>query len=567
MASLYDSASLVMIPSGVKEDKLYSIKPTDGSGDFTFSRGSDIEATRVNSSGLIEKARVNNLRYSNVFDNVNWNKISSSVTGGQTGFDGSSNAWLLTKTGADGNIYQSQSYSGVKTLSFYAKANTSDWVRLRNGGGYVYFDVANGVVGGRISDIDSSITSVGGGWYRIAVAYSGSIGITQLFVADSDGVTNGTSGSVYIQFPQLEEGLVAREYVDAPIGPVVEGLTADLPRLDYSGGASCPSLLLEPSRTNLFPHSEYFGGWQVFRGSLTANSTTSPEGVANAYRYEENADTGQHFVRYQGISMTSGTDYTGSIFAKAGELTSLTLGTNAISLWNPSTTTFNLSTGEVTSGSGTIEPMGNGWYRCIISGECLSTTSSGGLEVSTSFAAGSNGDGLYIYGGQFEAGSYPTSYIPTYGTAAVRGQDESGALTLPDALADNYTIFLELERMTPELVNAADMFSFYGSGSSRIRIMSHNPDYFRLRLYSADGSTSGSLYETSGDFTQGQNYKAAIVYSNGTFKCFANGSLFGTADVVIDASTLYLRQESILKQLLTFPTSLTDAEAIALTTI
>ena len=59
MASLYDSASLVMIPSGVKEDKLYSIKPTNGDGDFTFSRGSDIEATRVNSSGLIEKAKVN----------------------------------------------------------------------------------------------------------------------------------------------------------------------------------------------------------------------------------------------------------------------------------------------------------------------------------------------------------------------------------------------------------------------------------------------------------------------------------------------------------------------------
>ena len=59
MASLYDSASLVMIPSGVKEDKLYSIKPTDGSGDFTFSRGSDIQATRVNVSGLIEKAKVN----------------------------------------------------------------------------------------------------------------------------------------------------------------------------------------------------------------------------------------------------------------------------------------------------------------------------------------------------------------------------------------------------------------------------------------------------------------------------------------------------------------------------
>ena len=58
MASLYDSASLVMIPSGVKDGKAYSIKPTDGSGDFTFSRGTDT-ATRVNASGLIEKERGN----------------------------------------------------------------------------------------------------------------------------------------------------------------------------------------------------------------------------------------------------------------------------------------------------------------------------------------------------------------------------------------------------------------------------------------------------------------------------------------------------------------------------
>ena len=63
MATTYDKASLVMIPSGYKDDKLYSIKPTDGSGDLTFSRdGSGASpATRVNASGLIEKGRTNEL--------------------------------------------------------------------------------------------------------------------------------------------------------------------------------------------------------------------------------------------------------------------------------------------------------------------------------------------------------------------------------------------------------------------------------------------------------------------------------------------------------------------------
>jgi len=55
--SFFDDASLVMIPSGYKDQKVYSVKPTDGTGDLTFTRASD--ATRVASDGLIEKVRTN----------------------------------------------------------------------------------------------------------------------------------------------------------------------------------------------------------------------------------------------------------------------------------------------------------------------------------------------------------------------------------------------------------------------------------------------------------------------------------------------------------------------------
>jgi len=53
----WNDASLVMIPSGYKDGTLYSVKPTNGDGDFTFTRGSNLAATRVNSEGLIEKGR------------------------------------------------------------------------------------------------------------------------------------------------------------------------------------------------------------------------------------------------------------------------------------------------------------------------------------------------------------------------------------------------------------------------------------------------------------------------------------------------------------------------------
>jgi hypothetical protein len=56
--SFYTDASLVLIPSGIKDQKVYCAKPVDGSGDLTFTRSNDT-ATRVNSSGLIEKVRTN----------------------------------------------------------------------------------------------------------------------------------------------------------------------------------------------------------------------------------------------------------------------------------------------------------------------------------------------------------------------------------------------------------------------------------------------------------------------------------------------------------------------------
>jgi hypothetical protein len=57
--SLLNKASLIQIPSGYKDGTLYSAKPINGDGDFTFSRGSNLAATRVNSEGLIEKGREN----------------------------------------------------------------------------------------------------------------------------------------------------------------------------------------------------------------------------------------------------------------------------------------------------------------------------------------------------------------------------------------------------------------------------------------------------------------------------------------------------------------------------
>ena len=66
--SLLDTASLIVTPNGYKEGKLYSVIPSDGSGDLSVTRATT--ATRVNSQGLVELVPYNLINYSEQFDNV-----------------------------------------------------------------------------------------------------------------------------------------------------------------------------------------------------------------------------------------------------------------------------------------------------------------------------------------------------------------------------------------------------------------------------------------------------------------------------------------------------------------
>ena len=103
--SFYDDASLIMYPSGYKANKIYSLKPTDGSGDLDFTRSNDT-ATRVNSAGLIEKVRTNLVLQSNTF-NTSWVLSNATVSSGATDPNGGSTAWTLNKTASQTfHLYQ-----------------------------------------------------------------------------------------------------------------------------------------------------------------------------------------------------------------------------------------------------------------------------------------------------------------------------------------------------------------------------------------------------------------------------------------------------------------------------
>jgi len=615
MSSLKDLASLIMVPSLYKDGELHTVKPladeniivhpdatdnndgVDGtttpstSSNFTFSRGSNLAATRVDVNGLIEKGRENLLLQSNQFDTTWTLDTGMTLTSGQSGYDGSSDAWLLERNVAFDYLRQDSTNSGVQTYSVYAKAGTFDWVLLRfqDTGGYngKYFDLSNGVKGSTDGTIiDSNITSLSGGWYRCDVTINATLQKVWIYpVPNDNGVGDAGTGNIYIQDAQLEQGLVATDYIETTTTSVSAGILEDMPRLDYSG--SCPSLLLEPQRSNLFTYSEYIEGWSTSNTGVTIeeNATTSPEGVNNAAKIKEDANNAAHATRnLTGPTLTSGTDYTFSFFAKKGERSIVALS-NTIGASNDANCFFDLENGEVLTNqfnSASIEDYGNGWFRCIVT-DTADAADDYDTRIYTATAdnqfshQGVLGSGLYIFGLQLEQGSYPTSYIPTYGTSQTRSDEGAQVTSVSDLIGQTQgTLFAEVDGFNNG--EAANRILGISNGTYAERVVMFNSgSTFRFLVASGNSSSVDSVYSTDIDGI----HKIAMTYDANEVRMFVDGLKVATDPNVTLPSLLnsvHIGKSEVngtytniyggsVKQSLVFPTALTDSECIALTTL
>jgi hypothetical protein len=593
--SLFDDASLVMIPIAYKDGKLYSIKPTDGSGDFTFTRGSNLAATRVNSSGLIEKGRENLLLQSNQFDTT-WATTDASVTSGQSGYDGSSDAWLLSKTDSNALISQSVSKSGVQTYSIYAKAGTLSWcsflITATTGNQSRYFDLSTGTKGGSDygTEIESTITSVGSGWHRITLTFNESTTSVRIYPADGNLDISGTSGNILIQDAQLEQGLVATDYIETTTTTAQAGILEDMARLDYSGGASCPSLLLEPQRTNLALYSEQFdnAAWAKSNATVTANATTSPEGYVNAYKLITNNAVINGQITDNISKSASQITYTSSIFVKKAEWDRIGLYISDASTFNNrGQAFFNLdgtlgtvaAAGTFTNASSNIEEYPNDWYRVYLTVTVPSTTTTIVLRYYSLDNNELNGDGtsgIYIYGAQLEEGSL-TSYIPTYGTSQTRSKDSCIKTGISSLIGQTEgTLFAEFE--IPVNTQNGDIIAIRNGASSANGIFVSYRSSSVVQLIVRTGSTNALIFQRIGSYPSGKN-KIAVAYKNGDFAISLNGTAaqVNTSSITMPTSldSVALFGDNLYAQtlpvpyapVLLFKTRLTNAELADLTTI
>ena len=592
MSQFYDQASLVMIPSGYKNGKVYSQKPLSADGELTFTRASN--ATRVNADGLIEKVRTNYLLQSNTFNTTWSNNLSGSITGGQTGYDGTNDAWLLEKSGAFAHIQQSTTNSGVQTFSVYAKSGTFNWVRLRfsdattyNG---QYFDLSNGVKGSTEGTlIDSNITSVGNDWFRCDISINTTLVAAWIYPVPSDnGAGSSTAGSIYIQNAQLETGDIPTDYIPTTTAAVSVGPVSGLPRLDYSGGASCPSLLLEPTATALNQFSEQLDNayWTKANCTVTANQVVSPSGYADADLVLDDTSNNQHVIT-RSIAVTSGNKYTSSFFLKPAGHTTAAIRMGNGSLWTGGTgptVEFDLValTGTVVDGSGvtfSIEDYGNGWVRCAVTGTCVTNGNTVySLYVKQYNAYIGNGtSGIYAWGGNITATGYVQSYIPTLSTAVTRVADSASKTGISSLIGQTEgTLFAELKissnDSTFKFLSLSD-----GTTSNSVWIYYRDTDnQINFRVIVGGVSQFDQIY-TSPDSTT--THKLAIKYKQNDFSAWFNGTkvLTDTSGNTFSGSTLsefdFFRPDGVnhfygnIKQVLLFKTALTDAELAELTTL
>jgi hypothetical protein len=535
LGGLMETASLIITPNAYLEGKLIASYPPDPIGDMSVVRATT--ATRVNSAGLVELVPYNLINWSEAFDNADWTKANTTVTANTILSPiGTLTADSVAETTATNSHELASSAvtfsaSTKYTTTLYAKwdaaATRNIHIRFGNCASAnvgASFDKNGNFVnytGGSNGTLDSyTSTNVGNGWWKFVVTIttanvtSSGLGI---YVYYMDGTTifytGNTSQVINFWGGQLVEGTLPKDYQKTET-------RLNIPRLDYSNG-TCPSLLVESQRTNLLTYSSSFDNvaWSKIDGNggstpiVTANYGVSPDGTQNAERIQlarTNATSSYSYV-YQAISSSIGQSYTWSVWLKSLS------GTPSVALALDGASYTNIVT------------LTNEWQRY----EFTTTAFNSSIEAvfilfqavpSTSLSAD-----FLAYGFQLEAGSYPTSYIPTTSASVTRNADVVSKTGISSLIGQTEgTMFCDI-------YNTSN--SNYGIVLSQTLGDYTNSIYFFnvgvSNQFVAEVFTGGVLqmgYAKGSSLVLGRN-KIAITYKNNDFAVALNG-------VVVWADTL-----------------------------
>ena len=360
---------------------------------------------------------------------------------------------------------------------------------------------------------------------------------------------------------------------------LVESIGNNVPRLDYSNG-TCPSLLVEPQRTNLLTYSSSFDNadWNKTNCSITANNTTAPDGtttadkliLANGQSGSSSDGTG---IR-QFVDIASGS-YTYSIYAKAAEFTTIRFRENQVT---GAFLTIDLTNGAITNGdvgqyiNPTATLVSNGWYRITFQTPTLTALYKYSVRVSET---GNGTSGIFIWGYQVELGSYATSYIPTTSASVTRNADVISKTGISSLIGQTEgTIFGELQVIPQKTDSMLCLIATLSAGTYA--------NFFYIRATNGIPAVSVRKNDTTYVAINGTTalsegfHKFAFAYKQNDFVLYVDGTQIGsdTSGEVPLCDEVYLGQyvdgfdrEASKKSFALWKTRLTNTQLAQLTTI
>lgn len=334
---------------------------------------------------------------------------------------------------------------------------------------------------------------------------------------------------------------------------LIKGVALNQARLTYDPlNPECPSLLLEPTVTNLQVYSQEFdnAAWLKIQNTITANNTISPSGELNADKLQRTATSSSSVLDIISKS-TDAKTYTTSIFVKQGEGDFFAMRAQG-SYPSRVDLRFQFSTKQIiqyvasssfTALSSNIKEFKNNWFRISMtyttdaaSGltNYFSSRSSSGNIDSTDINANAN---CFLWGCQVEENNYVTSYVPTTSTIVTRTNDickDAGNAALFNV--SKLSLFIDVNNFKTNTGSFSYIVLTDGQSSpvNMIRL-----DYAQNNIY-IRGYNNGTL-ELSNNINSvvaNQRNKVLLTFDNNEAKTYFNGVLEDTSTSIAIPSGL-----------------------------
>jgi hypothetical protein len=351
----------------------------------------------------------------------------------------------------------------------------------------------------------------------------------------------------------------------------------NVPRVEWDSAGNRLGLLVEEARTNLIAYSEDFSDsyWSKLSAVIGSTTVTNPDGTSDGFLFRPTS-TAPRILRQ--VSSTTA-DHTHSVYAKAGGKDLIQVGQ-----YNGSTyemVLVDLNNGDIVASTGTasVTSMPNGWYRISVTGDSTSTLrylniscgNVGDSYSATAISTTADGtSGIYIYGAQVEAGSFPTSYIKTTGATATRSADVASIPVADFGFNQSEgTIAVTGQSYEP----GGDNYFFEMSVDGSNRLLSKCSTLQHLVVLSG-GVTQATL--DAGTITANTEAKVAAAFKNNDFAVALDGGsaatdTSGTVELAVSELRIGANRQGSeilnghIKSIQYYPRRLTNAQLQALT--